>query len=81
MNYFYLRHVLHSLSIAKFYQFKSGSRVMDVGTGGGFPGIPLSIFFPEADFHLVEGSGHNLTMEKNHAETAQAIERWLTALT
>ena len=54
MNYFYLRHVLHSLSIAKFYQFKSGSRVMDVGTGGGFPGIPLSIFFPDVNFHLVD---------------------------
>ena len=53
MNYFYLRHVLHSLSIAKFYQFKSGSRVMDVGTGGGFPGIPLSIFFPDVNFLIM----------------------------
>lgn len=54
MDSFYLRHVLHSLSIAKFYQFKSGSRVMDVGTGGGFPGIPLSILFPDVNFHLVD---------------------------
>ena len=54
MDYFYLRHVLHSLSIAKFYKFKSGSRVMDVGTGGGFPGIPLSILFPDVNFHLVD---------------------------
>ena len=60
MDYFYLRHVLHSLSIAKFYQFKSGSRVMDVGTGGGFPGIPLSIFFPEVNFHLVDSIGKKI---------------------
>jgi len=46
------RHVLHSLAIAKFIQFKSGSRVLDAGTGGGFPGIPLAILFPEVDFVL-----------------------------
>ena len=62
MNYFYLRHVLHSLSIAKFYQFKSGSRVMDVGTGGGFPGIPLSIFFPDVNFHLVDSIGKKINV-------------------
>lgn len=64
MNYFYLRHVLHSLSIAKFYQFKSGSRVMDVGTGGGFPGIPLSIFFPDVNFHLVDSIGKKINVIK-----------------
>ena len=48
------RHVLHSLAIAKFYQFKPGTKVLDVGTGGGFPGIPLAIMFPEVDFHLVD---------------------------
>ena len=62
MDYFYLRHVLHSLSIAKFYQFKSGSRVMDVGTGGGFPGIPLSIFFPDVHFHLVDSIGKKINV-------------------
>jgi len=64
MNYFYLHHVLHSLSIAKFYQFKSGSRVMDVGTGGGFPGIPLSIFFPDVNFHLVDSIGKKINVIK-----------------
>ncbi|WP_027124363.1 16S rRNA (guanine(527)-N(7))-methyltransferase RsmG [Gelidibacter mesophilus] len=50
----YLRHVLHSLAIAKLISFKPGSRVLDVGTGGGFPGIPLAILFPETNFHLVD---------------------------
>ena len=50
----YLRHVLHALSIAKLVQFKAGTQVLDVGTGGGFPGIPLAIFFPQAQFHLVD---------------------------
>ena len=60
IDYFYLHHVLHSLSIAKFYQFKSGSTVMDVGTGGGFPGIPLSILFPKVNFHLVDSIGKKI---------------------
>jgi 16S rRNA (guanine527-N7)-methyltransferase len=50
----YLRHVLHSLGIAKVIQFKSDSKILDVGTGGGFPGIPLAILFPEVQFHLVD---------------------------
>jgi 16S rRNA (guanine527-N7)-methyltransferase len=50
----YERHILHSLSIAKFVQFKPGTAVMDAGTGGGFPGIPLAIYFPEVDFTLVD---------------------------
>lgn len=50
----YVKHVLHSLGIAKIVQFKPGSAVMDVGTGGGFPGIPLAILFPEADFYLID---------------------------
>jgi len=56
----YLRHVLHSLGIAKVMQFKSGSKVMDVGTGGGFPGIPLAILFPETQFHLVDSIGKKI---------------------
>ncbi|MGO1585616.1 MAG: 16S rRNA (guanine(527)-N(7))-methyltransferase RsmG, partial [Mesonia sp.] len=50
----YTRHVLHSLGIAKVQPFLPGSKVMDVGTGGGFPGIPLAILFPEVEFHLVD---------------------------
>jgi 16S rRNA (guanine527-N7)-methyltransferase len=50
----YTRHVLHSLGIAKIIEFRSGSRIMDVGTGGGFPGIPLAILFPEVDFYLID---------------------------
>lgn len=50
----YLRHVLHALSIAKIIQFKSATTVLDVGTGGGFPGIPLAILFPDTSFHLVD---------------------------
>lgn len=50
----YTRHVLHSLGIAKILEFKLGSKIMDVGTGGGFPGIPLAILFPEVDFYLID---------------------------
>jgi 16S rRNA (guanine527-N7)-methyltransferase len=50
----YERHILHALSIARFIQFNHGTRVMDAGTGGGFPGIPLAIFFPEVEFTLVD---------------------------
>jgi 16S rRNA (guanine527-N7)-methyltransferase len=56
----YLRHVLHSLGIAKVIQFKNGSNILDVGTGGGFPGIPLAIMFPECNFHLVDSIGKKL---------------------
>jgi 16S rRNA (guanine527-N7)-methyltransferase len=56
----YLRHVLHSLAIAKVIQFKDGSQIMDVGTGGGFPGIPLAILFPECSFHLVDSIAKKL---------------------
>lgn len=54
MEYFYIRHVLHSLSIGKFLTFEKGSKILDVGTGGGFPGVPLAILFPEVKFHLVD---------------------------
>ena len=50
----YTRHVLHSLGIAKIIEFRPGSKIMDVGTGGGFPGIPLAIFYPEVDFYLID---------------------------
>ena len=54
INNFYLRHVLHSLSIAKYIEFEKGSNILDVGTGGGFPGIPLAIYFSEVNFTLVD---------------------------
>ena len=56
----YLRHVHHSLGIAKVMNFNAGSNVMDVGTGGGFPGIPLAILFPETNFHLVDSIGKKI---------------------
>ena len=60
----YINHVLHSLGIAKVMSFKPGSEVFDVGTGGGFPGIPLAILFPETNFHLVDSIGKKITVVK-----------------
>ncbi|WP_031528202.1 16S rRNA (guanine(527)-N(7))-methyltransferase RsmG [Dyadobacter crusticola] len=56
----YERHVLHSLGIAKVQGFKAGTSILDVGTGGGFPGIPLAILFPDAQFHLVDSIGKKI---------------------
>ncbi len=56
----YLRHVLHSLGIAKVQPFLPGAQILDVGTGGGFPGIPLAILFPETNFHLVDSIGKKI---------------------
>lgn len=56
----YLRHVLHSLGIAKVQKFNPGASILDVGTGGGFPGIPLAILFPETEFHLVDSIGKKI---------------------
>ncbi len=50
----YIKHILHSLAIAKFIKFSPGTRILDVGTGGGFPGIPLAILFPACEFHLID---------------------------
>tara|TARA_B110000977_G_scaffold40826_1_gene54983 strand:- start:535 stop:1119 length:585 start_codon:yes stop_codon:yes gene_type:complete len=57
---FYTRHVLHSLSIAKFIDFKKNTKIMDVGTGGGFPGIPLAIYFKNSSFTLVDSIGKKI---------------------
>ena len=64
----YLRHVLHSLGIAKIVSFKPKSKILDVGTGGGFPGIPLAILFPESQFHLVDSIGKKLKVVEGVAE-------------
>ncbi len=56
----YQRHILHSLSIAKFISFRNGTKIMDLGSGGGFPGVPLAILFPEVRFHLVDSIAKKL---------------------
>lgn len=63
----YEKHVLHSLSIAAVFEFPVNSAVIDIGTGGGFPGIPLAIFFPEVRFHLVDSIGKKLKVVNNIA--------------
>ncbi len=67
----YLRHVLHSLGIAKVMNFADGSSILDVGTGGGFPGVPLAILFPECKFHLVDSINKKLKVIN---AVAEAIE-------
>ena len=64
----YVNHVLHSLGIAKVIEFRKGAAILDVGTGGGFPGIPLAILFPNTHFHLVDSIGKKITVVKAVAE-------------
>ena len=68
MESFYTHHVLHSLAIAKLMGFKGGAKVLDVGTGGGFPGIPLAILFPETQFLLVDSIGKKIKVVQAVAE-------------
>lgn len=71
MEQFYVHHVLHSLGIAKVMGFQPGTKVLDIGTGGGFPGIPLAILFPDTHFHLVDSIGKKITVVK---EVAKALK-------
>ena len=66
----YLRHVLHSLAIARVCAFAAGARVLDVGCGGGFPSVPLAILFPEARFTAVDSIGKKITVVRDVAEGA-----------
>ncbi|WP_339867801.1 16S rRNA (guanine(527)-N(7))-methyltransferase RsmG [uncultured Algoriphagus sp.] len=65
MEQFYVHHVLHSLGIVKVMPFEPGTKILDIGTGGGFPGIPLAIMFPETHFHLVDSIGKKITVVKD----------------
>lgn len=64
----YLRHVVHSLGIAKVIEFKKGSNILDVGTGGGFPGIPLAIMFPDSNFYLIDSIGKKIKVVEDIAD-------------
>ena len=67
----YLHHVLHSLAIAKFVSLTPGSKVMDAGTGGGFPGIPLAILFPDVQFHLIDATGKKIKVVQAIAQSTE----------
>jgi 16S rRNA (guanine527-N7)-methyltransferase len=69
MEHLYERHILHSLAIAKVIQFKAGTEILDIGTGGGFPGIPLAIMFPDSNFYLVDSIGKKIKVVKAVAES------------
>ncbi|WP_370896360.1 16S rRNA (guanine(527)-N(7))-methyltransferase RsmG [Chryseobacterium gossypii] len=68
MESLYEKHILHSMGIAKVMGFAPGTKVLDIGTGGGFPGIPLAILFPEAEFTLIDSIGKKITVVKAVAE-------------
>ena len=71
-----VNHILHSLSIARFIKFTPGTEVLDIGTGGGFPGIPLAVLFPEVKFHLVDRIGKKLKVASDIAEKIGLFSAW-----
>ena len=77
MNNFYEHHVLHSLAIATQFEFKKGAEIIDLGCGGGFPGVPLAIFFPETQFHLVDSINKKLKVA-NEIATAIGLQNITT---
>ncbi|MEK7720274.1 MAG: 16S rRNA (guanine(527)-N(7))-methyltransferase RsmG [Bacteroidota bacterium] len=73
INELYVRHVLHSLAIAKIIRFKPGTNLLDVGTGGGFPGIPLAILFPDSNFTLIDAIGKKIMVVQEVADQLKLI--------